>query len=266
MSSTGSGGCGAPRDGRGRRGGAARGRERGGRRGLRRAHLVHRREPADRPRGRRVHACPRSRAGRSTSETCWSTSSSRPAGPTAPSGAPSWFRSTSTSATRRRSSTWARPRAACPGTPAGLESWLPSATGRCRSSAWSRPACSAGARGDHAHRRGTRYFHEILHPILTSTPEAAALYAPEGRMLVEGDSFRFPDAGDALERFAAEGAEPFYTGEIGEAVCGLGARARRDPRARTTWRPTSRSSGSPSTRGSAEPTCSRTRRRHRAGS
>ena len=62
------------------------------------------------------------------------------------------------------------------------------------------------------------YFHEILHPILTSTPEAAALYAPEGRRLGEGDTFRFPDAGDAMERLAAEGAEPFYSGEIGQAV------------------------------------------------
>ncbi len=62
------------------------------------------------------------------------------------------------------------------------------------------------------------YFHEILHPILTSTPEGAALYAPEGEMLREGDVFRFPDAGDAMERFAAEGAEPFYGGEIGTAV------------------------------------------------
>lgn len=62
------------------------------------------------------------------------------------------------------------------------------------------------------------YFHEILHPILTSTPEAAALYAPEGRMLREGDLFRFPDAGDALERLADEGAELFYEGEIGARV------------------------------------------------
>jgi gamma-glutamyltranspeptidase/glutathione hydrolase len=65
---------------------------------------------------------------------------------------------------------------------------------------------------------GQAYFHEILHPILTSTPEAAALYAPGGRMLREGDVFRFPDAGDALERLAAEGAEPFYGGEIGTRV------------------------------------------------
>jgi gamma-glutamyltranspeptidase/glutathione hydrolase len=66
--------------------------------------------------------------------------------------------------------------------------------------------------------RGQAYFHEILHPILTSTPEAAAVYAPEGRPLDEGETFRFPEMGDALERFAADGAEPFYTGEAGRAV------------------------------------------------
>jgi gamma-glutamyltranspeptidase / glutathione hydrolase len=65
---------------------------------------------------------------------------------------------------------------------------------------------------------GQAYFHEILHPILTSTPEGAALYAPEGRVLSEGELFRFPDAGDALERLAAEGADLFYEGEIGARV------------------------------------------------
>jgi gamma-glutamyltranspeptidase/glutathione hydrolase len=38
-------------------------------------------------------------------------------------------------------------------------------------------------------------------------------------MLNEGDIFRYPEMGDALERFGAEGAAPFYGGEIGRAVC-----------------------------------------------
>jgi gamma-glutamyltranspeptidase/glutathione hydrolase len=62
------------------------------------------------------------------------------------------------------------------------------------------------------------YFHEILSPILVSTPECAGLYEPEGRPLRAGDVFRFPDAADTLERFAAEGAEPFYAGEVGRMV------------------------------------------------
>jgi gamma-glutamyltranspeptidase/glutathione hydrolase len=63
------------------------------------------------------------------------------------------------------------------------------------------------------------YFHEILEPILTSTPESAALYQPEGKRLVEGDVFRYPEMSAALERFAAEGSEPFYRGDIALAVC-----------------------------------------------
>jgi gamma-glutamyltranspeptidase/glutathione hydrolase len=66
--------------------------------------------------------------------------------------------------------------------------------------------------------REQAYFHEILEPILTSTPEGAALYAPEGKPLAAGETFRFPEAGQALERFAAEGAAPFYTGEVARRV------------------------------------------------
>jgi gamma-glutamyltranspeptidase / glutathione hydrolase len=59
---------------------------------------------------------------------------------------------------------------------------------------------------------------EILAPIYTRTPEVCEVYAPEGRILREGEIFRFPDLGDALERFASEGAELFYEGEIGHRV------------------------------------------------
>ena len=74
-------------------------------------------------------------------------------------------------------------------------------------------------------RRGVRltkaaaYFHEILHPILVSTPESAALYTPEGKRLVEGDTFRYPEMSDALERYAVDGAEPFYRGDVARRVC-----------------------------------------------
>ncbi len=64
------------------------------------------------------------------------------------------------------------------------------------------------------------YILEILWPIHERLPETRALYAPEGRPLGEGDLFRFPELGDALERFAAEGAEPFYRGEVAAALAG----------------------------------------------
>jgi gamma-glutamyltranspeptidase/glutathione hydrolase len=60
-------------------------------------------------------------------------------------------------------------------------------------------------------------FH-ILTPILTHQPEGAAIYAPDGSVLGEGDVFRFPELGDALERFGAEGAQPFYRGEAGRRI------------------------------------------------
>src|SRR5215208_6121885 len=50
------------------------------------------------------------------------------------------------------------------------------------------------------------FLFEVLRPILTSTPECAAIYAPEGRLLGEGDTVRLPELGDLLDRLGAEGA------------------------------------------------------------
>ena len=58
------------------------------------------------------------------------------------------------------------------------------------------------------------YVSALLDAILTSTPEAAAIFAPAGRVLGPGDRFRWPDLADALERLGTDGAEPFTTGEI----------------------------------------------------
>jgi gamma-glutamyltranspeptidase/glutathione hydrolase len=62
------------------------------------------------------------------------------------------------------------------------------------------------------------FFLEILTPILTHFPEGERIYAPEGRILGEGDTYRFRALGDALERLGAEGAEAFYRGEVAAAV------------------------------------------------
>ncbi len=62
------------------------------------------------------------------------------------------------------------------------------------------------------------YVLQILDPIARSTPEAAAVYAPEGRLLREGDTLRDPALADAIERLGAEGAAPFYAGEVAAAV------------------------------------------------
>jgi gamma-glutamyltranspeptidase / glutathione hydrolase len=64
------------------------------------------------------------------------------------------------------------------------------------------------------------YILEILWPIHQRLAETRQLYAPEGRPLGEGDVFRFPELAEALERFGAEGAEPFYSGEVAAALSG----------------------------------------------
>src|SRR6478736_126853 len=57
---------------------------------------------------------------------------------------------------------------------------------------------------------GQSYILEILAPIHEQMAGTRELYAPEGRFRREGDVFRFPELAAGLERFAAEGAEPFY--------------------------------------------------------
>ncbi len=66
---------------------------------------------------------------------------------------------------------------------------------------------------------GQAYIAEILGDLLQSTPECAALWAPAGRVLREGELLRNPELGDALERLGSDGAKPFYSGDIAGAVC-----------------------------------------------
>jgi gamma-glutamyltranspeptidase/glutathione hydrolase len=62
------------------------------------------------------------------------------------------------------------------------------------------------------------YVFEILEPILVSTVESRAAFAPDGRSLREGDVFRSPELAETIERFGADGAAPFYTGDLADAV------------------------------------------------
>ncbi len=66
---------------------------------------------------------------------------------------------------------------------------------------------------------GQAYVAEILGDLLRSTPECAALWAPAGHVLREGERLHNPELGDALERLGTEGAAPFYSGDIAAAVC-----------------------------------------------
>jgi gamma-glutamyltranspeptidase/glutathione hydrolase len=62
------------------------------------------------------------------------------------------------------------------------------------------------------------YLHTVLEPIMAEYSETRELYAPGGRMLREGETFRFPELADALERYADEGPKPFYRGDIAAAI------------------------------------------------
>jgi gamma-glutamyltranspeptidase/glutathione hydrolase len=74
------------------------------------------------------------------------------------------------------------------------------------------------AREGVALNRQQAYIVELLGGIVTSTPECAALFAPEGTLLGEGGVIRQPELADALETLGAEGAEPFYRGRIARAI------------------------------------------------
>ncbi|HZB05932.1 MAG TPA: gamma-glutamyltransferase [Thermoleophilaceae bacterium] len=62
------------------------------------------------------------------------------------------------------------------------------------------------------------FLFEVLEPILTSTPECAAIYAPQGRLLKEGDMIRLPELADLLDRLGAEGPGFLYSGDVAAAV------------------------------------------------
>jgi gamma-glutamyltranspeptidase / glutathione hydrolase len=65
------------------------------------------------------------------------------------------------------------------------------------------------------------YVVEILQGIVTAEPECAAVYAPGGRLLREGDAIRQPELACTLERLGDEGPRPFYRGDIARAVADL---------------------------------------------
>lgn len=62
------------------------------------------------------------------------------------------------------------------------------------------------------------YIFGILDGILLSTPEARAEFAPAGRPLREGERFRSVELAATIERFGAEGAAPFYSGDLADAI------------------------------------------------
>jgi gamma-glutamyltranspeptidase / glutathione hydrolase len=61
------------------------------------------------------------------------------------------------------------------------------------------------------------FLFEILSPIFLSTTECSELYAPGGELLRAGDTFRFAELGDLLDRLGAEGPGFLYSGDVAHA-------------------------------------------------
>lgn len=64
------------------------------------------------------------------------------------------------------------------------------------------------------------YVVEIVGGLAGLTAESRELFAPSGRLLSTGEIFRAPEVGDALDVLGAEGADPFYRGELAMRVAG----------------------------------------------
>jgi gamma-glutamyltranspeptidase/glutathione hydrolase len=109
------------------------------------------------------------------------------------------------------------------GSPAGLAAAL-DRWGSLDAAALAAPA-AALARAGVALNAAQAYVSEILEPILVTTKESRAAFAPDGRALREGDVFRSDELAETIERFGADGADPFYIGDLADAVVEwLGAR------------------------------------------
>src|SRR3954463_14726437 len=76
----------------------------------------------------------------------------------------------------------------------------------------------ATAREGHALNSIQAYLVRILGPIIASRPEGKAIYMPDGRFLREGDTIRFPELADLLERLGAHGPAHLYSGDVADAV------------------------------------------------
>jgi gamma-glutamyltranspeptidase/glutathione hydrolase len=66
--------------------------------------------------------------------------------------------------------------------------------------------------------RPQAYLFEILEGIITATPECAALFAPGGAPLAEGDPARPPARAAAPARCGRAAPAPFYRGDLAEAI------------------------------------------------
>src|SRR6476646_7162494 len=62
------------------------------------------------------------------------------------------------------------------------------------------------------------YLLTVIAPILTASPSAAKIFAPDGTLLKSGETFRNPDLGEILEWLAEDGSRLFLDGDVGQAM------------------------------------------------
>ncbi len=62
------------------------------------------------------------------------------------------------------------------------------------------------------------YLFTVIAPILTASEAARALFAPGGRLLEAGETYRNPALADTLEALAREGEALFREGAVGKAI------------------------------------------------
>ena len=79
------------------------------------------------------------------------------------------------------------------------------------------PAAALARDGVVVNKQQAEVIH-LLEAILRTTPECHAIYAPREELLGVDGRWHDRDLGDVIERLGAEGAQPFYEGDIGQAV------------------------------------------------
>lgn len=105
---------------------------------------------------------------------------------------------------------------AVPGNPAGLAQLLRDA-GRLPLSAVLEPAIGLAQEGL-AVPEGQGNVMRSIERVLTHTPESAALFAPQGTLLQEGERYHNPAFAETLRHFAQRGDESVYRGDIAQAI------------------------------------------------
>ncbi|MEP6952960.1 MAG: gamma-glutamyltransferase [Solirubrobacteraceae bacterium] len=103
-----------------------------------------------------------------------------------------------------------------PGMPAGLAAAL-QRWGSLDAATLAAPA-AAMARDGVPVNAAQAYVFNLLAPILLSTEGSRAEFARDGTVLREGQPFRSAELAETIERFGADGAAPFYSGDLAAAV------------------------------------------------